>query len=41
MRNRALRSVSLVLNEAEENALNFFNDLKTELAFYLGCLNPQ
>ncbi|PSN87877.1 hypothetical protein B9Q00_07500 [Candidatus Marsarchaeota G1 archaeon OSP_C] len=39
MRNSALKKASLVLNEAVKNALNFFNILKTEVAFYLGCLN--
>ena len=39
LRNRALASVAAVLGQAADQVLSFFVALRTELAFYIACLN--
>jgi DNA mismatch repair ATPase MutS len=39
MRANALTAVAEALRQSVDNVLGFFNSLKTELAFYVGCLN--
>lgn len=39
LRNKSLYNVSKVLARSTALLLNFFQTLKTELAFYIGCLN--
>ncbi|MEB3797839.1 MAG: hypothetical protein G5Z42_03325 [Caldisphaeraceae archaeon] len=39
MKNKALKKASKVLNKSLENVIEFFNMLKEELAFYIGCAN--
>lgn len=39
MRNRGIRRVTEVLKESAEQVLGFFEMLRNELGFYIGCLN--
>nr|WP_246461177.1 hypothetical protein [Nocardia transvalensis] len=39
LRGRALTVIAEVVNDANNQVQGFFRDLRTELAFYLGCLN--
>ena len=39
LRNRGLGGVAGALGQAADNVQGFFTDLRTELAFYIGCLN--
>ena len=39
MRNRGIARVVLALADSAEHVLNFFKALRTEMAFYIGCLN--
>jgi len=39
MRQRAISRVAVALAESADHVLSFFRTLRTELAFYLGCLN--
>jgi DNA mismatch repair ATPase MutS len=39
MRNRGIARVVIALAQSAEHVLNFFKVLRTELAFYIGCLN--
>jgi DNA mismatch repair ATPase MutS len=38
-RHRGISRVAIALAESADHVLNFFKTLRTELAFYLGCLN--
>ena len=39
MRNRGISRVALALTQSSDHVLSFFKTLRTELAFYVGCLN--
>ena len=39
IRKRGILRISEVMKEATGNVINFFESLKNELAFYIGCLN--
>lgn len=39
LRNQCLYNVADTLDQSMEHILNFFKTLRTELAFYIGCLN--
>jgi hypothetical protein len=39
MRHRAISRVAIALAESADHVLSFFKMLRTELAFYVGCLN--
>lgn len=39
MRHRAISRVAIVLSESAGHVVSFFEMLRTELAFYIGCLN--
>jgi DNA mismatch repair ATPase MutS len=39
MRNRGISRVALALTQSSDHVLSFFKALRTELAFYVGCLN--
>jgi DNA mismatch repair ATPase MutS len=39
MRNRGISRVALALTRSSDHVLSFFKTLRTELAFYVGCLN--
>lgn len=39
MRNRGISRVALALDRSADHVLGFFKMLRTELAFYVGCLN--
>jgi MutS domain V len=39
MRQRAIRRVALALAQSADHVLSFFKMLRTELGFYVGCLN--
>jgi hypothetical protein len=39
MKNRATSRVTIALAESADHVLSFFKALRTELAFYVGCLN--
>jgi DNA mismatch repair ATPase MutS len=39
MRNRGISRVALALTQSSDHVLSFFKALRTELAFYAGCLN--
>jgi DNA mismatch repair ATPase MutS len=39
MRNRGISRVAIALAQSADHVLSFFKTLRTELAFYLGCLN--
>jgi hypothetical protein len=41
LRGRGLNSIANALNRSTDHILNFFQMLRTELAFYVGCLNAQ
>ncbi len=41
MRNRGISRVALALTQSSDHVLSFFKELRTELAFYVGCLNLQ
>lgn len=39
MRNRGISRVALALTQSSDHVLSFFKALRTEMAFYVGCLN--
>ncbi|MDG7024685.1 MAG: DNA mismatch repair protein MutS [Nitrososphaerota archaeon] len=39
IRNQGIRSVAIALRQSTDHILGFFTTLRTELAFYVGCLN--
>jgi len=39
MRNRGISRVALALTQSSDHVLSFFKTLRTELAFYVGCLD--
>lgn len=39
LRNRGISNVASALSQSAEHIINFFITLRTELAFYVGCLN--
>ncbi len=39
MRHRGISRVAVALGESSEHVLGFFKTLRTELAFYVGCMN--
>lgn len=39
MRTRGISRVAVTLTQSADHVLNFFKALRTELAFYIGCLN--
>ena len=39
MRQHGISRVAITLAQSAEHVLNFFKSLKTELAFYMGCMN--
>ena len=39
MRHRGIARVAIALGESSDHVVNFFAALRTELAFYIGCLN--
>jgi hypothetical protein len=39
MRDRAISRVAIALARSADHVLSFFKELRTELAFYVGCLN--
>jgi len=39
IRHRAISRIAIALAQSADHVLNFFKTLRTELAFYIGCLN--